>query len=163
MALTNLLAAANPYGGSSDSQDQGSKEIECCICINAIGPFQALFISPCSHIYHHKCVSSMINKSPMFQCPLCRQVANLTASISSGSLINLAEALPVMGKLHTEIPTATELANALLPVAESDRRKSSSMVAQRLSLMSAFFRRPSSSNAGSATTPEATPEGIPRF
>lgn len=85
-ALVQLLAAANPYGSGSTTTDKEDTEIECCICIGAIAPFQALFISPCSHIYHHKCVSAMISQSAMFQCPLCRQVANLTASISSDSL-----------------------------------------------------------------------------
>jgi RING-like zinc finger len=84
-ALAELLAVSNPYGTSA-AKDENCAEIECCICINAIAPFQALFISPCSHIYHHKCVAAMINHSPMFQCPLCRQVANLTASVSSESL-----------------------------------------------------------------------------
>lgn len=34
----------------------------------------------------------MIISSPMFQCPLCRQVANLTASVSMESLIEKDEA-----------------------------------------------------------------------
>ncbi|RKO87810.1 hypothetical protein BDK51DRAFT_13298, partial [Blyttiomyces helicus] len=55
---------------------------DCCICIGAIGPFQALFIAPCSHCYHFKCVNSLLSQSAMFQCPLCRQVANLAASVS---------------------------------------------------------------------------------
>jgi hypothetical protein len=87
-ALAEFISVvANPYGQNpSTPVEDEPAEIECCICINAIAPYQALFISPCSHIYHHKCVAQMIAKSPMFLCPLCRQVANLTASVSTGDL-----------------------------------------------------------------------------
>ena len=84
-ALTDLMAAANPYA-ISDQTPKEATDVECCICINTMAPFQALFISPCSHCYHFKCVASLISQSAMFQCPLCRQVANLTASVSSDSL-----------------------------------------------------------------------------
>jgi hypothetical protein len=58
-ALKTLLAAANPYASNSDEktevieQDDGSAT-DCCICIGAIAPYQALFISPCSHCFHFK-------------------------------------------------------------------------------------------------------------
>ncbi|KAI8910777.1 SMAD/FHA domain-containing protein [Gorgonomyces haynaldii] len=88
-ALSDLLAAANPYATGNEEQKDRTEpaaEVECCICISAMSPYQALFISPCSHCYHFKCVASLIRQSPMFQCPLCRQVANLTASVSTDSL-----------------------------------------------------------------------------
>ncbi|KAI8925376.1 hypothetical protein BC831DRAFT_512568 [Entophlyctis helioformis] len=84
-ALKALLAATNPYG-TTQAGDDDNGATDCCICIGPIGPFQALFIAPCSHCYHYKCVASIVMRSPMFQCPLCRQVANLTASVSSDSL-----------------------------------------------------------------------------
>lgn len=64
---------------------------ECCICMEETGPFQALFFAPCSHCYHYKCVSSIIVQSAMFQCPLCRQVANLTASVSTENLNKITD------------------------------------------------------------------------
>lgn len=100
-ALGDLLSAANPYGTTGDKASTTSP-IECCICIGNMSTFQALFISPCSHCYHFKCVASMINQSAMFQCPLCRQVANLTASVSSDSL-HLAGNEDV-GELYVEQP-----------------------------------------------------------
>jgi RING-like zinc finger len=143
-ALTELLSVANPYG-TNDGKVENPEEIECCICINAIAPFQALFISPCSHIYHHKCVAAMISKSPMFQCPLCRQVANLTASVSSEALdipmeevmVKMPEKYRTDEKSRTEgsssVPTATELAAALQPIAATTSR--------RRSLIPSMFRR----------------------
>ncbi|KAJ3091493.1 hypothetical protein HK102_000337 [Quaeritorhiza haematococci] len=88
-ALKALLIATNPYATSeqkSADMESDSTSTDCCICIGAIGPFQALFIAPCSHCYHYKCVSVLLAQSAMFQCPLCRQVANLTASVSMESL-----------------------------------------------------------------------------
>lgn len=55
---------------------------DCCICINAMSPFQALFLAPCSHCFHYKCVTTLLGAGFMFQCPLCRQVANLEASVA---------------------------------------------------------------------------------
>lgn len=100
-ALKQLIAATNPYGASNEEASDDSTAIDCCICLASISPFQALFISPCSHCFHYKCVNSLVAQSPMFQCPLCRQVANLTASVSSDSLNAsnnvLVVPLPVLG------------------------------------------------------------------
>ncbi|KAJ3009773.1 hypothetical protein HKX48_007748 [Thoreauomyces humboldtii] len=91
-ALRMLLAAANPFatssagGGTVNPEDDSSGTVDCCICIGAIGPFQALFVAPCSHCYHYKCVHSILAQSAMFQCPMCRQVANLAASVSTDDL-----------------------------------------------------------------------------
>ncbi|KAJ1548467.1 hypothetical protein HK096_001871, partial [Nowakowskiella sp. JEL0078] len=85
-ALKALLAATNPYGSVKDDTTDDGGSTDCCICIGPIGPYQALFVAPCSHCYHFKCISSLIHQTPMFQCPLCRQVANLTASVSMESL-----------------------------------------------------------------------------
>ncbi|TPX61978.1 hypothetical protein SpCBS45565_g07127 [Spizellomyces sp. 'palustris'] len=88
-ALKMLLAAANPYASANSEQtEEESGSTDCCICIGAIGPFQALFVAPCSHCYHYKCVHGLLAQSAMFQCPMCRQVANLAASVSMDSLFD---------------------------------------------------------------------------
>ncbi|KAI8916527.1 hypothetical protein DFJ77DRAFT_460165 [Powellomyces hirtus] len=92
-ALKMLLAAANPFASvNNDQADDESAGTDCCICIGAIGPFQALFVAPCSHCYHYKCVHSLLAQSAMFQCPMCRQVANLAASVSTDDLFENASA-----------------------------------------------------------------------
>lgn len=139
-ALAEFLAiVANPFGNSPSNHpvDEDPEEIECCICINAIAPYQALFISPCSHIYHHKCVASMIAKSPMFLCPLCRQVANLTASVSSGDICGtsnmpLSDILVVKEEQHRNVtsintpthpPTFAEINAVLEPIAAESQEQ----------------------------------------
>ncbi|ORY97542.1 SMAD/FHA domain-containing protein, partial [Syncephalastrum racemosum] len=55
---------------------------ECCICLNAMAPSQALFLAPCSHMYHYKCMRPLLDKHfPAFACPLCRSYSNLDASV----------------------------------------------------------------------------------
>ncbi len=85
--------ASNPFAsGKSEQRERESASVDCCICLSGIGPFQALFLSPCSHCFHFKCVRNILNDSGlMFPCPVCRQVANLEASVSMESLCDTFE------------------------------------------------------------------------
>jgi RING-like zinc finger len=74
----------NPNSQKEDEQ----QPIECCICINSMAPFQALFLAPCSHTFHYKCVTTLLGTGYMFQCPLCRQVANLEASVAEPDTVS---------------------------------------------------------------------------
>ncbi|KAJ3238924.1 hypothetical protein HDU81_006935 [Chytriomyces hyalinus] len=99
-ALKSLLSATNPYSSNTPistavfpsavtptTPHQPAGSVDCCICLCSIGPFQALFLSPCSHCYHYKCIRNLLEAHHMFQCPMCRQVANLDASVSMESLL----------------------------------------------------------------------------
>ncbi|CEG73672.1 hypothetical protein RMATCC62417_09006 [Rhizopus microsporus] len=55
---------------------------ECCICLYALAPFQALFVAPCSHTYHFKCIRPLLDSYPGFQCPICRTYSDLDASVA---------------------------------------------------------------------------------
>jgi len=87
-ALKALLSATNPYSTSFPGANEppNNNSVDCCICLCHIGPFQALFIAPCSHCFHYKCIYPILLSGDMFLCPVCRQVANLKASVSSDSL-----------------------------------------------------------------------------
>ncbi|KAK7691593.1 hypothetical protein QCA50_004992 [Cerrena zonata] len=51
---------------------------DCCICLFAETINQALFIAPCSHTFHYKCIRPLLEQHhPNFACPLCRTFANL--------------------------------------------------------------------------------------
>ncbi|GAN01323.1 SMAD/FHA domain-containing protein [Mucor ambiguus] len=71
-SLRNISNAAN----GSDTVD------ECCICLYAIAPFQALFVAPCSHSFHFKCCYPLLQNYPGFNCPLCRSYADLNANVA---------------------------------------------------------------------------------
>ncbi|KAI8077823.1 SMAD/FHA domain-containing protein [Halteromyces radiatus] len=55
---------------------------ECCICLYALAPFQSLFVGPCSHTFHYKCARPLLMNHPGFLCPLCRNYADLDASVA---------------------------------------------------------------------------------
>jgi hypothetical protein len=43
---------------------------------------QSLFIAPCSHVYHYKCIRPLLEMHyPGFSCPLCRTFADLEADV----------------------------------------------------------------------------------
>lgn len=55
---------------------------ECAICLLKLEPCQAVFISPCSHSWHYKCIRPLIIKSyPQFYCPNCRSMCDLETDI----------------------------------------------------------------------------------
>jgi len=57
---------------------------DCCICLSGIGPCQALFLAPCSHIFHYKCIRPILfSHHSGFLCPLCRSFADLEAPIDN--------------------------------------------------------------------------------
>lgn len=39
-------------------------------------------MAPCSHTFHYKCLRPLLANHPGFQCPLCRNYADLDASVS---------------------------------------------------------------------------------
>ncbi|KAL5329042.1 hypothetical protein ACEPPN_002551 [Leptodophora sp. 'Broadleaf-Isolate-01'] len=56
---------------------------DCSICLGPIAPCQSLFVAPCSHTWHYKCIRVIINGPhwPHFICPNCRSVADLEAEL----------------------------------------------------------------------------------
>ncbi|KAF9919799.1 hypothetical protein FBU30_010528 [Linnemannia zychae] len=55
---------------------------DCCICLFRIASFQSLFVAPCSHVYHYKCIRPLLLANhPGFLCPLCRTFADLEDSV----------------------------------------------------------------------------------
>lgn len=98
---------------------QGVSVTDCCICLFSVTVCQALFIAPCSHVFHYKCIRPLLNlHHPGFSCPLCRTFADLDADVEEDeawqeSLMQeaaAAEARLAQGKLPIEVGTpAVEL------------------------------------------------------
>ncbi|KAF5025609.1 hypothetical protein F66182_2311 [Fusarium sp. NRRL 66182] len=70
------MASSGVAGTGTNSQD-------CSICLSSIAPCQSLFVAPCSHTWHFKCVRSLLNSPqyPIFICPNCRAGADLEADV----------------------------------------------------------------------------------
>lgn len=68
---------------SRDSDAASVNSSECSICLNPVAPCQALFVAPCSHVWHYKCVRNLVHGPswPNFLCPNCRFVADLEADV----------------------------------------------------------------------------------
>lgn len=75
--LRNLAKA------KKDSDSASTHNSECSICLTSIAPCQSLFVAPCSHVWHYKCIRPILNGPtwPNFLCPNCRAVADLEADV----------------------------------------------------------------------------------
>ena len=77
-ALKQLKAISLPNNATSKKTLPKSTLPDCCICLFAVTIHQALFIAPCSHAFHYKCIRPLLETHhPAFSCPLCRTFANL--------------------------------------------------------------------------------------
>ncbi|KAH7929182.1 SMAD/FHA domain-containing protein [Leucogyrophana mollusca] len=55
---------------------------DCCICLFSVTIRQALFIAPCSHAFHYKCIRPLLEAhASAFSCPLCRTFADLEEDV----------------------------------------------------------------------------------
>ncbi|KZF26618.1 SMAD/FHA domain-containing protein, partial [Xylona heveae TC161] len=66
-----------------DGDTASTHSSECAICLMSIAPCQSLFVAPCSHVWHYKCIRPILSGSnwPQFLCPNCRAVADLEADV----------------------------------------------------------------------------------
>lgn len=50
----------------------------CAICFGSLLPCQPLFIAPCAHGWHYRCIRPLLVRSyPLFRCPNCRNTYDL--------------------------------------------------------------------------------------
>lgn len=81
-ALTTPAAGPGASGALDKADAASVYSAECCICLFSIAPAQALFVAPCSHTYHFKCIRPLILQTyPAFMCCVCRKYADLEASV----------------------------------------------------------------------------------
>ncbi|KAJ1951564.1 hypothetical protein FBU59_000075 [Linderina macrospora] len=82
--MENIQNAYHAIGNSATGADGGADDSnnECCICLYKMVAFQALFVAPCSHCFHFKCVKPILFTSTGFSCPLCRTYADLEADVN---------------------------------------------------------------------------------
>ncbi|KAH6849895.1 hypothetical protein B0I37DRAFT_100034 [Chaetomium sp. MPI-CAGE-AT-0009] len=68
---------------SGTASTSGAYSQDCSICLNSIAPCQCLFVAPCSHTWHYKCIRSLLSSPsyPIFICPNCRAAADLEAEV----------------------------------------------------------------------------------
>ncbi|KAI8066187.1 hypothetical protein BDF21DRAFT_427285 [Thamnidium elegans] len=79
---TSPLSSSSLCHTNQNNHNNHVEVEECCICLYALAPFQALFVAPCSHSYHFKCIRPLFDSYPGFQCPICRTYSDLDASVA---------------------------------------------------------------------------------
>ncbi|KAF9648335.1 SMAD/FHA domain-containing protein [Thelephora ganbajun] len=81
--LRALTGALNQPGTSGNKKISAKSAMaDCCICLFAVAINQALFIAPCSHTFHYKCIRPLLDAHhPAFNCPLCRTFADLEEDV----------------------------------------------------------------------------------
>ncbi|KAG2151668.1 cytoplasmic protein [Suillus bovinus] len=88
-ALSQLRSlSADPHTQPQRAIAHGKKRMpktsipDCCICLFAVTIRQALFIAPCSHAFHYKCIRPLLEAhTSAFSCPLCRTFADLDEDV----------------------------------------------------------------------------------
>ncbi|EQK97588.1 FHA domain containing protein [Ophiocordyceps sinensis CO18] len=85
VAAHKRLRTMASNGAASALSNSNSQD--CSICLNSIAPCQSLFVAPCSHTWHFKCVRSLLTSPqyPIFVCPNCRAGADLEADVDEPS------------------------------------------------------------------------------
>ncbi|KAJ2709016.1 hypothetical protein H4R19_004461, partial [Coemansia spiralis] len=97
-SIQNAYHAVNSAGGSESNN-------ECCICLYQMVAFQALFLAPCSHCFHYKCVKPILFTSTSFNCPLCRTYADLENSVTiDENEMDVDVGPPVLPVVHAPQP-----------------------------------------------------------
>ncbi|RPA75657.1 hypothetical protein BJ508DRAFT_331859 [Ascobolus immersus RN42] len=84
---------------SSNKREDDTSSVhtsECSICLMGVAPCQSLFVAPCSHVWHYRCIRPLVEKEwPIFLCPNCRAVADLDREIEEDDEMDEAwEAVP---------------------------------------------------------------------
>ncbi|KAJ7187727.1 hypothetical protein GGX14DRAFT_610447 [Mycena pura] len=81
---------------------------DCCICLFPVTIRQALFLAPCSHAFHYKCLRPLLETHhPAFSCPLCRSFADLEEDVEvDAEDDDNPDAFPVSPVLEVDLPDA---------------------------------------------------------
>lgn len=100
--MFNKQRQAQLRGLAKDMPAANANSGECSICLGNVlvgqdtiliacsmlitnQPCQALFVAPCAHVWHYKCIRPMLegrnSQYPQFQCPNCRAYTDLEADV----------------------------------------------------------------------------------
>lgn len=122
--------AKGTSGGAAKGKDvdaMSTHTSECSICLMPVAPCQSLFVAPCSHVWHYKCIRPLVEKEyPSFLCPNCRAIADLDRDIEEDELgegwenfedidVNVTEENAVPAAVEKEVLQVSEIRQAPEP------------------------------------------------
>ncbi|KAJ6261937.1 hypothetical protein Dda_2736 [Drechslerella dactyloides] len=104
---------------------------ECAICLLNIAPCQPLFVAPCSHVWHYKCIRPVIEQNyPILPCPNCREIADLEAEIDEGTDENWEELDKVKDESSNEAASKGDSTKAIAGDGSGDDRAKTPQLAE---------------------------------
>lgn len=152
-AESNPAAAAattTPTLGGKPAQKAAaatSSVTDCCICLYPVTVCQALFIAPCSHVTHFKCIRPLVQQNyPGFSCPLCRTYSDLEADVE---IEPFEEEVPAAGSGDDEVGSGSD--QPMASVVEQDEPRDSRAPSVRL--LEESSRRSSLAHIGADVLP----------
>ncbi|KAG9098292.1 hypothetical protein FS749_004196 [Ceratobasidium sp. UAMH 11750] len=102
------------------SNSRKTSVADCCICLFPVAILQSLFIAPCSHCFHYKCIRPLLIKHhPGFSCPLCRTFADLEEDVENERAPSIYAPSVCAPSVH-EVEGVSALVTALAANAESN-------------------------------------------
>lgn len=122
-ALKQLKEIAIPKAPGPPGKKAATKTSlpDCCICLFSVTIQQALFIAPCSHAFHYKCIRPLLEAhQPAFSCPLCRTFANLDEDVEVEVEVD-EESIAEVSAVIASMTPATPVAPA--PLNETSRER----------------------------------------
>ena len=152
------MGAAPAAGSTTASSSQ-----DCSICLNLIAPRQSLFVAPCSHTWHFKCVKSLINSPhyPIFICPNCRAGADLEADVEEAAE-DWEQASPAPGGVNGLAEAGRNLDESAQAHSMEAAENSDSVVQDTDAMdMTVSMTSPDSPMSGGGTLPHAVSEPLP--
>ncbi|KAI0691437.1 hypothetical protein BC835DRAFT_1547369 [Cytidiella melzeri] len=111
------ISPATAAGGAKKPASSKSALPDCCICLFSVTIRQALFIAPCSHAFHYKCIRPLLEQHhPAFSCPLCRTFANLEEDVEVEIEADEASIAEASAMIASVAAVGTPLAASATPI-----------------------------------------------
>lgn len=70
--------------------EKARKSFECSLCLSLCLPYEnPIFLNPCAHIYHAKCIKEVLADAVSAECPQCREwfIADDLKDLKSSNLV----------------------------------------------------------------------------
>lgn len=128
-------------------------------------PCQSLFVAPCSHTWHFKCVRSLLTSPqyPIFICPNCRAGADLEADVEEPTeeWQNLDDFDEQQAELPAEAAAAAEIDDSPLATPSDGPAEATVQETDIMDVTVNFGSAASPGASSSPTAPHATSEPLP--
>ncbi|KAJ9108126.1 hypothetical protein QFC19_002593 [Naganishia cerealis] len=148
--------SAGSNGGKEKKVAVKASVTDCCICLFSVTVAQALFIAPCSHVFHYKCIRPMLQlHHPGFSCPLCRTFHDLEADVEVDDAWEVASRRASLRRESAQMADV-DIGNVTTATARPSQNTSSPMVVDTSGVTHDSTDDPGSTDAASEESRNST-------